>query len=389
VGATYALGKDRGTLLRASYARFADRLGLEATTISSFPGSDPGTAMLYYYWTDADGNRRVEPEEIDFESGLVDAKNVDPDNPASYFPINEISPALMPPRTDEVIVAVERQISTVLSASLAYTHRSLTNPEFSPLIGTTRASYHYLGNAAGTAVDERTGFGLDFSEPYYGLLECPDPCVGVSLQNRPDAREAYDGVELEIVKRFSHGWMLRVGAAYNNWRQRIGPSAIVDPNNITPGVNASGAIVDSGINATWQFNVSGMVELPLGIRAGLNFFGRQGFPIPYFVDTEISWDPYWYAVPQLQIGRADDYRTPDVYLLDLQVARDLLIGSRVTVGPVLACFNVLNSRTVLARNGFVGKYDTQTSAFEPAEQFNTVTETMSGRTFRVGVRVSF
>ena len=38
LGATYAIGKDRQTLVRASYARFADQMGLDVGSINAFPG---------------------------------------------------------------------------------------------------------------------------------------------------------------------------------------------------------------------------------------------------------------------------------------------------------------------------------------------------------------
>jgi len=194
--------------------------------------------------------------------------------------------------------------------------------------------------------------------------------------------------------------MARVSFAYNDWQQHIGPRAIVNPNNETPGTNANGPVVDSGtigngvggsiINATWQFNVSGTVELPLGIQAGLNLFGRQGFPTPYYVEAVANDDPYFNR-PLIQIGQATDYRTPNVYVLDLQLSKTFLIGSTVAVGPVIACFNVLNSHTVLARNGLAGTYDAGAApAFSPnEEQFNQVVETLAGRTVRFGVRISF
>jgi hypothetical protein len=328
---------------------------------------------------------------------------VNPDDPGSSAPINQISKSLEPPTTNEFIVGIERQISTAFSASIAYTHRSLGGPLFAPLIGTTRASYQYIANATGTAVAS-DGFALNFSEPYYGLTECPDPCAGGTvLQNRPDASETYSGVELQLLKSFSHGWMARVSFAYNDWQQHIGPGAIVNPNNETPGTNANGPVVDSGavgngfgggsvINATWQFNVSGAVELPLGIQAGLNLFGRQGFPTPYWVDT-VTNDPS-FSRPAIQIGQATDYRTPNVYVLDLQLSKVFMIGSRVAVSPVVACFNILNSHTVLAREGRVGTYDSsQGPAFSPntgdGGTFNEPIETLSGRTIRGGVRISF
>ena len=211
--------------------------------------------------------------------------NVDPADPGSSAQVNQVSKNLKTPTTDEVIVGVERQIFSDLSGSVAYTYRTSRNLTFTPLVGTTRESYQYLGNATGTATGA-DGFVLNFSEPYYGLTTCPDPCSGVVLENRPDASETYSGVELQFLKSLSHGWMARVSFAYNDWQQHIGPGAIVNPNNEVPGTNATGPVVESGINATWQFNVSGMVELPLGIAAGVNLFGRQGFPTLYSVEVD-------------------------------------------------------------------------------------------------------
>ena len=67
VGVTYALG-DKRTLLRASYSRFANQLdSMTVTTINAFPG----IAELDYDWKDRNRNGRVEPNEIDFDSGLA------------------------------------------------------------------------------------------------------------------------------------------------------------------------------------------------------------------------------------------------------------------------------------------------------------------------------
>ncbi|HTY42448.1 MAG TPA: TonB-dependent receptor [Thermoanaerobaculia bacterium] len=399
IGVTWAVGADRRTLLRASYARFADELGTDVAFVNAFPG----IAQLYYNWNDANGNGRVEPSEINLGQ-LVSWSYVDPNNPGSATPVNALAAGLKAPTTDEFIVGIDRQISPDLSASLAYTYRRRQGTLFSPLIGTTRASYAYEGNASGTVRDPATGFVLEFSEPYYELTTKPVP-DGSVLQNRPDTTQTYGGFQLQVLKSFSDNWMLRVAFAYNDSRQQVGAGGIIDPNNVIPGVNTSGPLVDGGIecqqglqdclNAKWQFNVSGVVRLPLGIQAGVNFFGRQGFPIIYFVQAETH-DTAGSA-PLLQIGSPTDYRTPNVYQLDLQLTRDFLFGSRVTVTPSIACFNLIGSRTVLARDGFVGDYDLMnlpnSPAFNPntgeGGSFNAVIEAMSGRTIRGGVRISF
>jgi len=384
VGATYALGKDPSTLLRASYARFADQLGNEVRTINAFPS----IAYLYYEWKDRNRNDRVEASEVATQNGFLFALGVDPEDPGSAAPVNTISTSLVPPTTDEFIVGVERKIFPDLSASLAYTNRVTRHVTFSPLIGTTRDSYQYSGNATGTAVAESNGFVLDFSEPYYGLMQCPDPCVATVLENRPDSSNTYQGVELEVMKAYSHGWTARVSFAYNDWQQHVGPAGVVNPNNETPGTNASGPFVLGGINANWQFNVSGTVELPLGVAAGVNFFGRQGFPTPYWV--EVVADAPYFALPGIQIGPATRFRTPNVYELDFQLSRVFRIGTAVSVIPQFACFNLLDSHTVLQREGFVGTYDaTLEPAFDKNPGFNAVSSTLSGRVYRGGVRIDF
>ena len=225
---------------------------------------------------------------------------------------------------------------------------------------------------------------MNFNEPYYGLTTDPAP-NGSVLENRPDTTKTYGGFELQVLKSFSDGWMLRVAFAYNDWRQQIGAGGIVDPNNVVPGVNASGPVVEGGINATWQFNVSGVVRLPFAIQAGVSLFGRQGFPILYYVDVETH-DTAG-SVPSLQIGSPTAYRTPNVYQLDFQLTRDFVFGSRVTVTPTIAFFNLIGSRTVLARDGGAGDYDAP--AFNAYPSFNAAVEAMSGRTIRGGVRIAF
>jgi hypothetical protein len=386
IGVTWAAGADRRTLLRASYARFADQLGFEITSINAFPG----IALLDYPWNDANHDGRVQPGEIDLSLPPYH-ENVDPADPGSSVPVNQISPDLKPPTTDEVILGIERQLSSNLSVSLAYTWRRRRGPLFSPPIGATRGSYRYEGNAAGTAVSDG-GFVLAFDEPYYALTLYPAP-NGTVLENRPDTSETYDGFEVQLQKAFSHGWSLRVAFAWNDWRQRVGLGGIVDPNNVVPGVNASGPVVAGNINAKWQFNVGGVFVLPLGIQAGVNLFGRQGFPILYSIDAVANDDTRGGGVvSSLQIGSATDYRTPNVLQVDLQLARDFPMGRYLVVTPTIAFFNLFNSRTVLGRDGWTGWYDTSDPpAYHPADpkSFNAVSESLGPRTIRGGVRISF
>jgi hypothetical protein len=388
LSATYAVGGEKKTLLRASYSRFANQLGPEVLRTNAFPG----IGYLYYGWQDANGDHLVEKGEVDL-SDFEGSNRVDPDNPGASASVNRIASNLKAPTTDEIIVGVDRQLAPDFSVSLAYTYRSARNLEVFPLVGTDARSFSLLGDATGTAIGAN-GFVLDFREPYYGLTLSPPP-VGVQVSNRPDYRETYSGLEIQVFKRLSHGWMLRGSFAYSDWRRHLGSSAIVDPNNRVGGSDEDGGSVaePSGgatpkvfVNSRWQFNVSGLYQFPLGFQVGANFFGRQGFVLPYFVAVR------GVAASQpllLQVGRVDDYRLGNVYELDLRLEKAFRIASSLTITPSIECFNALDRTTVLRRDLNVGTYDAKRQLFLPRPLFNTITQTQSPRILRAGLRVSF
>jgi hypothetical protein len=152
-------------------------------------------------------------------------------------------------------------------------------------------------------------------------------------------------------------------------------------------------VVEGDINAKWQLNVGGVMVLPLGILAGVNVFERQGFPILYSVDAVANTDTRGSVISSLLIGSATDYRTPNVYQVDLQISRDFAVGRGVVISPTIAFFNLLDSHTVLGRDGYTGYYDTSdpSGAFHPADpsSFNAVADQLGPRTIRGGVRISF
>ena len=96
-----------------------------------------------------------------------------------------------------------------------------------------------------------------------------------------------------------------------------------------------------------------------------------------------------YRSQNFQIGRADDYRYPNVYELDLRVQRAFSIGP-VTVIPIAEVFNAANGNTVLARNNGVGSYNSPDNpGFSQDHYFNAISQIQSPRILRLGIQVSF
>ncbi len=123
----------------------------------------------------------MEKDEINLSSGPDNSSgpfywfNVNPEDPGASVQVNRLAKGFKPSTTDEIILGIERQIAPELSGSLAYTYRTIHNLAFSPLIGTTRESYQYFGNATGTVTADPSfgGITLGFDVPYYGLIDVP------------------------------------------------------------------------------------------------------------------------------------------------------------------------------------------------------------------------
>lgn len=386
ISATYALGQERKTLLRASYSRFANQLGSFVYQLNSFPIN----SGVYYYWVDQNGDRTVQRDEVDL-SAFYGFYNVDP----SVIPPNALDPNLETQTTDEIVLGVDRQLSSDIAVSLAYTYRHFDNLQMYSRIGSDASSWEFQGLAAGT-VTARNGFQLSFSEPYY-FLNLPEDPSGDLYHNRPNSTQTFHGVEAQVVKRLSNRWSMRVGFAWQDWTQETSEEAILlNPNNewLLGAPNDDGGIaVGYGretiwFNADWQFNISGLYQAPLGINVAANFFGRQGNPTGYYVRTNI--DGQYAARHRPTIGHLDDFRLDDIYELDMRIEKAFHFGP-VELTPSVDVFNVFNDNAVIQRDPRVGDVRLRSGVVVLTENssFNQILETQSPRIVRLGIRLSF
>jgi hypothetical protein len=382
VGATYALGQKRQTLLRASYSRFAD-LFLDGINLAS---PFPTTQGIYYYWEDTNGNHLVDPDELDFDN-RAGFYNVDPANPGAASAPNQISPNLKPTTVDEVVVGADQELFAGLTASVHYTYRSIRGIVFSPYIGVTAGGggYAYAGNATGSATDPH-GFTVAFDVPYFGVTLDPPP-TGVVLENRPGYSQTYQGVSLQLVKALSDRWLFRGTFSWNSWIQSVSPDGIFDPNNGPMGPNDNGGQVNGGPASAWVVSVSGLYQLPLGFSVSGAFSARQGFPQQYLVlvfPHDTVGNPIF--VLTSPVGT---YRLPNVYELDLRLGNTFTIGP-VAVTPSLNVFNATNANTVLFRRGLTGTYNSARDVpFIKDPRFNAISDFESPRIFQAAIQIAF
>jgi hypothetical protein len=396
IGATYALGKDRKLVVKASAGRFVDQLG--AGTIFH-TNAAPGVSYLEYPWTDGTGgprDNRVQLGEVDFDHRR-NFSNLDPNNPSAVSVFNQTDPNLEAGKTDEIILGVDYEVMSDLVVGASYTYRKYQDPTRTRLIGLSRADFVPVTSEAilnapangltGTLANGQT---YDIRNQLYRLRTGLAIPRGRVLENRPDYEILYNGVDFSLAKRLSNRWMARLNAGFGSGEQELGFDACEDPNNVLNTTFGAACPVDQDIvarrsagsgdfsgvflHSRWQFNVAAMYELPWNFNIAMNLFGREGYPYPQWTVVNPA---DGLGNRNLLIGDLDDLRHDDVYNLDLRLGKVVNVGVlQVTLSADV--FNVLNDDTVLQRNGRVNQ-----------SSYNTITEIQAPRILRLGARLSF
>jgi len=381
LGFTYALDQSHKTLLRGSLARYAGQI--------SSPDANwrnpLGTAYLEYDWADANRDGLVQLGEVDL-THLRGFAGLDPNDPAGVSQsTNQIAANFHSNKDTEVVGGIERELAPNLAVSAAYTWRRSTDLTSTQLlsgyywyswVGVTSADYH-LG-----APITRNGFT---ATPYIlndGVIDRVDG--GLMLENRPDFSRTYKGLELALVKRMSNRWMARAAFSLNDWKEHVGPGAVVNPTHqdLDPQIDGAQHMefsAGSGKNyyasAKWQLNLNGMYRLPAGFEVAANLFGRQGYPKPVYLQADTG--PLDGTLNVLAVSTTDQIRLKNLWDLDLRLAKSIRFGgASLTLAGDL--FNVFNANTELYRNPNAS-----------GTAFNRLDEILAPRIARLSARFTF
>jgi hypothetical protein len=409
VGLSFALDEARKTILRASYANYAEQLAFGTVASSTFGENPVAYSYLAYEWKDANGDRKLTPNEINLNN-LLYYGNVDPANPGAVgSTVNKIDRNLKPKRDNEFIVGIDRELGTNVAVGLAYTYRKATNwsdgifrlagdctgePTFDtcPTIGVTS----YTANAPVTA----NGFTASTFSPNAALVAAG--AGGKLNTNRPGYNTSYNGIEATFSKRLANRWMGRVAFSYNDWTQHYDGVATGNagayPGNPTstetqPNVEGGQVAFLSGgsgkasfySSVKWQVYANALAQLGWGFDLSGAVFGKQGGPYPVNVRIAAGRDG---TLPALANTAIDENRYSDVWDVDLRLAKNIKLGgSSLTLSA--ECFNLLNSGVVLSRFRSANSASfTQTIAgAEPGR--GRIEEILSPRIFRFGARFQF
>jgi hypothetical protein len=406
VGVTYSLGKDRKSLLRATFSRYAEQLGQLplASRVSPL-----GYSYAYFYFVDANNNLRLDDAE---RNSLYFGYSVgiNEENPSSLASPNVNDPNLGPSLTDEVTFGYERAFGANFASGLTLTVRNIhdiaetrllvlddatgqirqaTREDYvvSPDLGCTPSSNPDIGACTLPNGQTVTPFTV------YDLREGLSP-TGRFYTNG-DREQDYMGVTLSLSRRLANRWSLRGHFTFADWDWKIGDEykRFDDPTDVISDdlgySDNEDLYLESGgtgktnsyINSRWNFNVAGLYQIaperPWGFNVGTSVTGREGFASPPFV--RVSSDT-GLGGRNVQLTRSlDEYRTPNVFVFDARLDKDFDFGD-FTLNVGLDGFNLTNEHYVLQR-------DRNASAVR-STRYQTL-EALSPRVFRAGATLRF
>jgi hypothetical protein len=377
VGLTYALGQNRATVLKASYAHFVDALG---TLTVSYTNPLGGSAGAYYPWNDNNGNNIVETGEVDTAGPLLRNYGYNLQDPGSAgVSANAVDPDLKAGSTNEFIGGIDHEITAGFAVGAAYTYRKYINPivglPFDPTTGTIirNSDYVQYDTLTGTLPDG-TPYG---PVPVFGVNQALIDSIGgypggLFYTNRGDYNQVYSGVDFTLTKRLSNKWMARAAFSYgiNNQHLTSPDGCPGDPNDgplygapygffenavqttcrnddyVSQQSQGSGSHYAVFLNAKYVYNINAMYQLPLNFNLAASFFGRQGYPVNYYFNTLSPTDGQTRAVA---VQPVNDARYPTLNELDLRLEKIIPFAPTASITIALDCFNALNTATVLQR----------------------------------------
>jgi hypothetical protein len=407
VGLTYALGKDRSTLLRASYSRFADQL---ASAFVSFL-NPLGSNSYYYAFTSNPGDGHVTPGQVGpgaFGPGAPSySGNVNPTNGQLIQP-NAISSNFSAPITNEFLLSAEHALLPEFVVGFNLTYRRQSGLEQEDLLVQDSNSFDFTKPSR---VSVRSDYvlvpttvvlpnGQMASVPVYQLRNGVSTGKGLFLHNG-DYETTFKGASLTFNKRLSNRWMMRGNFSYNDWYynkagDRPDPNiqeagGVTDGNYVRQGDvvlqgsgNGSGSKAWVYVNSKWSFAVNGLYQIapdrPWGFNVAANVTGRQGYPVPYYFQTTLNTTTT--SNTQIQLSASDANRLDNIVDVDGRLEKELTFQDfGLTLG--VDCFNLFNEAFILQRVGRARP------TFNSTAGVGFVNETLSPRIFRFGARLSF
>lgn len=371
LGISYVLTNDWKTVLKVTANRYYSSI-----PIQYFTSANPNNALSWKY--SLDGTMKILPGTL---YGI------------SYAGGSTVGPDLKTPYTDEISFGIERELNRDMKVSARY----ILKWEKNLIEDVDLAVLDYEKLKAGEPLDtlwknyvKILRYDSFDGNPYTFYQQLYSYTPNILITNPPGARRSYNGLEIELEKRFSNKWGMNASYLYSRSKGLIGTDYneswsgqdyFNDPN---AHINAYGTLESQRRN---QLKVQVIYQAPLGINIGTYFRYLSGLPWTRMIGTSDGiWDEatinhFIYAEPR------GSHHLPDLAILDLR------IGKSITLPRHLGClsvfvdiFNALNAKTATS----VWNYSSRNTIINGhIVQYGEKTSMLSSRSFRLGARFEF
>lgn len=362
LGIAYApdfLGRDRKTVIRASYGIFFDRLPLRATSNAlQRDGSKYSVAVLSPGQPGAPVFPAVLPE---FPANMITSiTTIDPDIKNAY--------------SQQASLQVERELSGAMSLSVGYLH--------------VRGEHIILSRN----VNVPTLTATDAAARGIANLGRPDPRFANVSRFESSGDSYYDGMIVSFKRRFSRWAQARVSYTLSKAIDDVGNAFFFTPQD-NFNLRDERGLADNG--QRHRLVVSGSFESPaaklgdgsLFRRAlsgfGLSYIFQYGSRLPFNIvtggdrnsDTTVNDRPPGVG---RNTGRGFDFAS-----LDLRLSRRFRLGERTNLETIVESFNLLNRANLQLPNNTFG------SGVTPLNSFGRPTAADNPRQIQFGLRLNF
>jgi len=191
----------------------------------------------------------------------------------------------------------------------------------------------------------------------------------------------YNGADITLDKRMSHGWMMTGGVSLGKSTGYNGlGGTCATSNGCTTDLNNPNAKAYSygiyGNDVPYSYRVSGIKDLPFGIAASGTFQYQKGFPETTTVSVGNNTVALTQGTTTITTEPRGTTRLPNLSQLDMSFKKSVRMGTK-RLEPRLDLYNLLNSATIINRSTVLGS------------SYGAVNGIQRGRLIKLGLNVDF
>ncbi|MGH9323584.1 MAG: TonB-dependent receptor [Vicinamibacteria bacterium] len=373
LGFSYDLRGDGRTALKGGYGRYYAQTG----TLISQSLNRNGFSEVRATWRDLDGNLRLTPGPCGDITCSAELGTI-PAFPTSNTTYDENAKR---PFDDEFSLGVDHSLTNDLALSVTYHHRR--HPYGLGLINLARPSTAY------TPVERQftNPSGEVESVTVYSL----DPALLRSSQRSITSSEllksSYNGVNVQLNKRFRDRWQLLGGVALSDHKGFYHEGLLTDNNGFDlNNPNSSLGREDSAIytDVPFQLNLAGSYLFAKDVLVAVKYTARSGIPVVRQLSVRgLTQNETVYVAP-----RGEDRAESVSKFIDLRLSKRFALGDTARFEASLDLFNLLNANHVLDQATSVGS--SSSAAVAPlSSSWGRPSLILTPRIIRLGVKFSF